>query len=184
MVSKSKISGQPTIIFVTVGTTQFPFDRLFYAIDQSIAELHDKIVLTVQSPNHNYRWHNHQAITYSSLYPFEMIDIIKKADRIIVHGGFGTISPIVKYATVLPLIVPRLYQYHEHIDNHQLHFIKFLRQKLPKEIQKNLVTTHNVNPSVKDYLAHKPKKNTLASYLFKINNKNKVIDFLNNFIIE
>ncbi len=166
MVSEGKILGQSSLIFITVGSTHFQFNRLFSALDKTLINPKDRPFLIVQAGNSNYQWKYKNIKIYNYLSPPKLIQLIKKSDKVIAHAGPATIFLITKYAKNMPLIIPRLKDYQEHVDNHQLFFVKFLKKKLPEDIKRFFVANENLAYSLKKYLNQKPKKNTLNQYLF------------------
>ncbi|PJE67790.1 hypothetical protein COU95_00380 [Candidatus Shapirobacteria bacterium CG10_big_fil_rev_8_21_14_0_10_40_9] len=62
--------------------------------------------------------------------PFDkMISYLKKARVVVTHGGPATIFLALKYGQNQPLVVPRTKKYNEHVDNHELFFARFLKEK-------------------------------------------------------
>lgn len=147
MVSKSKTLGQPSIILVSSGSTGFYFFRLQKKLNE-IDKNRFRIVNGFESPE-------------------KLIGLIKKADKIIIHGGPATIFLVVRYAKITPLVVPRLKKYKEHVDDHQLFFIKFLQKRLPSNLKRYFVVEENIDDPVDGYLEEKPKTNILYKYLFQ-----------------
>ena len=110
--------GGIALIFVTVGTHQQPFERLIRALDTLPAE-----ELVVQygfaQPPHGVR----HAVPFMS-FP-EMLDQFARADTVITHGGVGSILCATSAGHV-PIVVPRLKRYGEHVDDHQVGLIREL----------------------------------------------------------
>lgn len=146
MVSKSKELGKSTLILISAGSTPFQFLRPISNLNK-IDKNEYKILSEFTSP----------AI---------FIDNIKKADKIIIHGGPVTIFLVVKYAKYTPLIIPRISKYNEHVDDHQLFFVKYLRNKLPKDLKKYFVTEEKLDNIIGDYLNEKRIENHLGKFLF------------------
>ena len=161
MVSKSKELGKPILILTSIGSTPFQFSRLTSHLNKV-----DK---------------NRYKILNKFTSPFQFIDHIKKADKIIIHGGPVTIFLAVKYAKFIPLIIPRLSKYKEHVDDHQLFFIKYLRSRLPKDLKRYFVTKEKVGGIVDDYLNEKKIKNNLNLYLFS-DKKGYLADKLSRYV--
>ncbi len=116
------------MIFVTLGSQKFQFNRLLKAIDKLIEE--NKILDDVFAQ-----------IGYSDYIPvnFEFKDFLdrekfkyfeEKADIVITHGGTGAIIGAVKKRKKV-IAVPRLSKYGEHVDDHQIQIIdEFEKQNL------------------------------------------------------
>lgn len=182
MVSKSEILGESSFIFVTVGSTGFQHDRLFSILDSSLKANQANTLLVAQTGNSRYKFKYQNTITYSYLSPPEIINFIRKGKRIISHAGPISIYLVVKFALNLPLVIPRLAKFNEHVDNHQLFFTKFLRKQLPKKLKKYFVTENDIEQSIGSYLKETPKLNTFNHYIFNKSDKNNVIRKLDKFI--
>lgn len=182
MVSKSTILGKSSIIFVTVGTTQFTFDRLLACIDCVLIELDIKSQIIVQTGLTSYKWQYIYREFYQELSPQEMISYIKKADRIITHGGFGTMHAIMQHTDIMPLIVARRSEYKEHVDNHQLEFLKFCQKQVPQSYSKYFVTARDLKHAIADYLQQKPQKNILEDTIFNSSRKKQLENKLKNYL--
>ena len=162
MVSKSKILGRSFLIFVSIGSTKFPFLRITSCLRQLNTDQY-KIVQDFTSPD-------------------QFIDFIKKADKIIIHGGLGTIFLVIKHAKFVPLIIPRISKYKEHVDNHQLFFSEYLRKKLPDNLKKYFVIDEKIEDVVDNYLKEKNKVNNFNKFLFPNKNKNILVKKLEEYI--
>jgi UDP-N-acetylglucosamine transferase subunit ALG13 len=103
------------VIFVTVGTHHAPFDRLM----QGLAALPaDELVVQhgVAPPPPGVR----DARPWMS-FP-EMLDHFRRARAVITHAGVGSIL-CASNAGHVPIVVPRLKRYGEHVDDHQVELI-------------------------------------------------------------
>ena len=105
------------MIFVTVGTQKFQFNRLFEKID----ELIDSKIVTepvfAQIGNSDYKPRNFEYVNF--LQPIEFEDAIEKSDVLITHSGVATIVKGL-YKKKIVIVVPRLKEFGEHVDNHQV----------------------------------------------------------------
>lgn len=153
------------MIFVTLGSQKFQFNRLLQAIDE--LETDEKIFAQIgysdyQPKNYEYK---------KFLGREEFGKIMESADIVITHGGTGAIINAVKKRKKV-IAVPRLKKYGEHVDDHQIQLLKqFSELNLiyPCEdcdIQKALSIV---------------KKNTYASYQ---SNTNKILENIEEFINE
>lgn len=111
------------MIFVTIGTQQQNFNRLFDYINK--IKTNEQIV--VQKGNSKYKF-NKNIITHDFLSYEQMEQYFKEARLIITHGGAGTIFKALKLNKKV-IIVPRLAKCKEHINDHQLEFSKYLKEK-------------------------------------------------------
>lgn len=109
------------MIFVTVGSRQYPFDRLFKKIDELISQnkIHQDVYAQIGTANYlpqNYTYKRY-------LDPKEMNDYIKHAKIIISHGGSASVLSALAFQKPT-ILAPRLSQYHEHINDHQVRFVQ------------------------------------------------------------
>ena len=104
------------MIFLTVGT-QFPFDRLVKAVDETVGKngLDEQIFAQVGTTT--YRPKNFEAV--SSLEKTLFDKHFSEADSIISHAGMGTITMALESGKPL-LVMPRLSKYGEVVNDHQL----------------------------------------------------------------
>ncbi|MUL35810.1 glycosyltransferase [Gloeocapsopsis dulcis] len=113
------------MIFVTVGTEQFPFNRLMTWIQVLIKRgfIAEEVVVQYGSSTNIPTGVN----SYSVLPPEQFHSVIKQARIVIGHCGEGTI--LLLAATAKPyILVPRSQKYKEHIDNHQVELAEALAQ--------------------------------------------------------
>lgn len=154
------------MIFVTVGTTSFPFNRLLKAVDQVLVNLSSKEELIVQKGISGYQFNYSNCQSFSEITFDKMIYFFKSARIVVTHGGPATIYLCLKYCQHKPLVVPRLKKFGEHVDNHQLFFVKFLEKQ---KLTINLVNIEKEHTTLKKYLLfphNKIKKRFIADYKF------------------
>ncbi len=105
------------MIFVTIGTQKFPFDRLLKKIDELIESGFIKEKVIAQVGNSAYSPRFYEYTDYIKEKRFN--ELLGKSRIIITHGGVGTITKgLTMHKKVL--IVPRLKKYNEHVDDHQI----------------------------------------------------------------
>ncbi len=111
------------MIFVTVGTHEQPFNRLVKAVDDLKANdsIHEDIF--IQTGYSTYRPRFCEWTPFLSY--VEMDQKIKAASIVISHGGPASFLTAMKLGVPV-LIVPRQMKYGEHVNNHQLVFVKEL----------------------------------------------------------
>lgn len=109
------------MIFVTLGSQKFQFDRLLQKLDDLIEEG------VITEPVFAQTGHS----TYTPKH-FEIKDFMDrdtfaanmaKADMVITHAGTGAIIGAVKQGKKT-IAVPRLSKYGEHVDDHQLQIVE------------------------------------------------------------
>jgi len=137
------------MIFLTIGTTEFTFDRLLKAVDEAMCNLRLNEQLIVQSGVGDYQFKYPNVKVFKDL-PFnKMVDYLKNARVVITHGGPATIFLALKHSKNKPLIIPRLPEFKEHVNNHQEIFAKFLNQK---KMIKAILLPENLEEQIGDYL--------------------------------
>ena len=157
------------MIFVTLGTSDYPFTRLLKQIDDLIENNIVKNII-VQCENEDYQPKNFTII--KNLDKKEFNEYLKKAEVVITHGGVGTIIDCIKMGKKV-IAFPRNTEYGEAKNNHQEQIINNLKNS-------GSILTGEINDLAK--LLEKIK--TLKKIKLKSNNKNfnyqlcKIIDAL------
>ncbi|MGM0216066.1 PssE/Cps14G family polysaccharide biosynthesis glycosyltransferase [Enterococcus sp. AZ109] len=108
------------MIFVTVGSQKFPFDRLLKEVDQLIESGVIKEEVFAQTGHSTYlpQKFSYQPFLDQSLFE----EKLKECDVLITHGGTGVIVTALKMGKKI-IAVPRLAKYQEHVDNHQIELL-------------------------------------------------------------
>lgn len=105
------------LIFVTVGSRNYPFDRLFQKLD----ELYEKGDLTeemfAQTGTSTYKPKHFEYKDYISQEDF--IEKIERANIVVSHGASGSIMKALNAGKKV-IAVTRLEKYGEHINDHQI----------------------------------------------------------------
>lgn len=104
------------MIFVTVGTQKFQFNRLLQSIDEDIASKRISDIVFAQIGESDYIPQNYAYQRFLS--PTDYDEKINQCDILISHGGVATIVKGI-LAQKKVIVVPRLKKYGEHIDDHQ-----------------------------------------------------------------
>jgi len=109
------------LIFVTLGSQKFQFDRLLAQIDELIKdEVIDEEVFA-QIGYSKYEPKNYNFKRFINREEYEAV--MNKSDKVITHGGTGAIVGALKKGKKV-IAVPRLSRYKEHVDNHQMQIVK------------------------------------------------------------
>ncbi|MDY1545779.1 glycosyltransferase [Lactiplantibacillus pentosus] len=110
------------MIFVTVGTHEQQFNRLVKYMDNY---KRDNIVerVVIQSGYSTYKCK--YAEQYDFISPKEMDKYMQDAELIITHGGPSSFLAALKQNKPV-VVVPRMLKYEEHVNNHQVEFLKRL----------------------------------------------------------
>ena len=105
------------MIFVTVGSRNYPFDRLFIKLDELYEdgtlteEMFAQIGTSAYVPKHySYK---------DFITPEEFEQRINEADIVVSHGASGSIMKALNAGKKV-IAVTRLEKYNEHINNHQI----------------------------------------------------------------
>lgn len=109
------------MIFITLGSQKFQFNRLLQAVDELLEKgfITDKVFAQV-----GYSDYEPKHFEYKQFLDREEFDEHEeKCDILITHGGTGAIIGAVKKGKKV-IAVPRLAKYGEHVDNHQIQLIK------------------------------------------------------------
>lgn len=142
------------MILVALGTQDKEFKRLLIEIERLIktGKINEKVVaqigntkFTTQLPKEKL-----ELIDFISLN--ELQNLIKQASFIITHGGVATIIEGLNFNKKI-IAVPRLKQYKEHVNDHQLQIIEnfgakgyIIGTKGVEDIENALIRVENFNP--------------------------------------
>lgn len=113
------------MIFITLGSQKFQFNRLLKAVDSLVESGEIKEEVFAQTgysdyiPRH-YRYKNF-------LDRDEFLKATTNSDVVITHGGTGAIIGAVKKGKKV-IAVPRRAKYGEHVDDHQLQLVGQFRK--------------------------------------------------------
>jgi beta-1,4-N-acetylglucosaminyltransferase len=109
------------LIFATVGSTQFRFDRLVQALEQLPSD-----ELFVQ---HGPVSPPAGAARSTAFMPFpEVVESMERADVVVCHAGAGSILCALRVGHV-PVVVPRLKRFGETVDDHQVELASALARE-------------------------------------------------------
>lgn len=115
------------MIFVTVGTHEQPFNRLVECIDKlkETKEIEDEVVIQT-----GYSTYEPKHCEWNKLYPYqEMVKLVDRARIIITHGGPSSFIMPLQIGKI-PIVVPRKYEYNEHVNDHQVAFSKAVEERM------------------------------------------------------
>ena len=105
------------MIFVTVGSRNYPFDRLFEELDKLYDEgiIKDKIFAQIGTSKYIPKNYEYKDFIDRD----EFINKIKESSFVISHGGSGSIMTALREGKKV-IAVTRLEKYGEHINDHQI----------------------------------------------------------------
>jgi len=144
------------LIFVTVGNATQPFPRLLHAVEElARAGCWGSEEVFIQSGNNP---------AFRPLYcrhrPFlnmeEFVTYINEARVVVSHGGCGTLLHAVR-AKKCPVVMPRIKEYREHINDHQLQLVRALANERkvipvykPEELESAVARANYISGGDKD----------------------------------
>ena len=150
------------MIFVTVGSQKFQFNRLLKKIDELIEEVFAQIGVSNYKPQ-NYKYK--EFVTQD-----EFNKYLDEARLIITHAGTGVIVNAIKKGKKV-IGIPRLSKFGEHVDDHQIQLLnefanmnlietcideKELKEKIQqidnKEFKKYDSNNENFIKDIKEYI--------------------------------
>lgn len=156
------------MIFVTLGTQKFQFDRILKELDKLIDENKlKKEDIMVQNVCQEYQPKNFKPFR---LKPQEEIDkITNDAEIIITHSGTGSIINSLKMGKRI-IIVPRRKEFGEHVDNHQLELAEVFHEKYNIPVVTEMDELYDVIQKINEYRPIKWEENN-TSLINSIENK-------------
>lgn len=105
------------MIFVTLGTITYPFDRLASIINRLSSTFSGQII--VQS-GHTHTFNSNKSLYIQPFMPTHQIrQYISQSQLVISHGGEGSLFDILEYSLYIPIIFPRSQKFGEHVDEYQ-----------------------------------------------------------------
>lgn len=113
------------MIFLTVGSQKFQFNRLLKEIDRLISKeiIKDRVVAQIGASDYkpiNYEY-------FDFLTKEEFMKYIDQSSLIITHGGTGVIINALKKNKRI-IAIPRLSKFDEHVDDHQVQLINEFKE--------------------------------------------------------
>lgn len=109
------------MIFVTLGSQKFQFNRLLQELDSIVEKNTIQDEIFAQIGYSDYKPKNFQYKEFVDRDEFK--EIMQKSDIVIAHGGTGAIITAVKQGKKV-IAIPRLAKYGEHVDDHQIQLVK------------------------------------------------------------
>ena len=124
------------MIFVTVGTHEQPFNRLVEKVDLLKRENAIQEEVVIQT---GFSTYIPQYCTWKKMFPYpDMLENVEKARIVITHGGPSSfIMPL--QVGKIPIVVPRQKQFGEHVNDHQVDFVRQVQERM-----KNIIVLENI----------------------------------------
>ncbi len=124
------------MIFVTVGTHEQPFNRLVKEIDRlaETGEINEKVIIQT-----GYSTYEPKYCEWKALFSYkDMVRNVAEAGIVITHGGPSSyIMPL--QIGKIPIVVPRMKQYGEHVNDHQVEFARTVAER-----QGNIIVVEDI----------------------------------------
>ena len=158
------------MIFVMLGTQNNSFRRLLEEIDKLIDKKIINEEVLVQAGYTHYGAKNDSMKIVDFISREELDAFEQKANIIITHGGVGSIITSLEKGKKV-IAVPRLHEYGEHVNNHQLEIVEKFHQN------GNIIGLQSVSEleeAIKKVKNFKPKP--------YIENNRKILGMIENFI--
>ena len=114
------------MIFVTVGTHEQPFNRLIKEVDiaKKNGLIDDEVII-----QKGYSSYSPSYCNWKDFFSYEEMEYyIDNAEKIVTHGGPATFMKVISKGKI-PIVVPRLLEHGEHVNNHQLEFAREVKKK-------------------------------------------------------
>ena len=149
------------MIFVTVGSQRFQFNRLLEMVDKWVQLNPGHVDVYAQTGYSTYEPKFFSGKSF--LDGDEFSEKINEADLVITHGGSGAIVGSLKRGKKV-IAVPRLAAFDEHVDNHQMEIIKTFAEGdmiLSASNEEELFAAVRASSS----FVPKPFKSNVAQYL-------------------
>ena len=116
------------MILVTLGTHPMPMDRVVRAVDEWISTSQTDEEVIIQSASWNVQPERANQV---SVVDFEQLQAwVREARVVVCHGGPATIMQVLASGKV-PIVIPRDPIEHEHVDDHQQRFVRWLAMHRP-----------------------------------------------------
>lgn len=115
------------MIFVTVGTHEQSFNRLIECIDSLKRDgiIEDEVIIQI-----GYSTYEPKNCKWQKLYSYkEMVELVEKARIVVTHGGPSSFIMPLQVAKI-PIVVPRRYEFDEHVNDHQVSFSKAVAERM------------------------------------------------------
>lgn len=124
------------MIFVTVGTHEQQFDRLIKKMDELKEQGIIQESVFIQS---GYCTYEPKFCEWKQWLPYkEMQEKIQAAHIVLTHGGPSSFISVLQEGKI-PIVVPRRTELGEHVNNHQVNFVRKVYER-----QKNIILVEDV----------------------------------------
>lgn len=170
------------MILVTLGSSQFKFERLLKYVDRLLENLLKDEEVIIQAGYTNYN--SEKLKIFSMIEEEKFEELLKDADIVITHAGVGTIIKALKYGKKI-IVCPRLKKFNEHVDDHQIEISKMfekdnfvLMARNENELEEKIKAIKNFVPT--KFESNKERMNELIIKLIDEGKKNEKKSFYNS----
>lgn len=152
------------MVFVTVGTQDKEFRRIFEMVEEQInlGNITDEVIAQTGCT----KFESDKMKVYNLMQKNEYMECMKNATIVIAHAGVGSIIDGLKLNKKL-IVIPRLKEYGEHVNDHQLQILETFEKRGHILAVRNSNEFSEVLKKVKDFV---PKE--------YVSNKEKFIENL------
>lgn len=134
------------MIFVTVGTHEQQFNRLIQKVDELKRDgiIQEDVVMQT-----GYSTYEPQYCQWSKLLPYQqMVKNVEDAHIVITHGGPSSFLMPLQMGKI-PIVVPRQKQYGEHVNDHQVEFVRAVAERMGMIVP--IYNTDEIDRTLMDY---------------------------------
>lgn len=125
------------MIFVTVGTHEQPFNRLLEYVDKLKEQ---KVITEEVIMQTGFSTYTPKHCKYQKLFSYQrMNELVEEARIVITHGGPSSFLMVLQKGKI-PVVVPRQKQFDEHVNDHQVEFVKQVEDR-----QGNIIAIEDIN---------------------------------------
>ncbi|MBI6066230.1 PssE/Cps14G family polysaccharide biosynthesis glycosyltransferase [Clostridium perfringens] len=109
------------MIFVTLGSQKFQFNRLLEEMDRLISNgfIREEVFAQIGYSDYIPKYYEFK----NFLNRDEFLKFMNKCDKVVTHGGTGAIIGAVKKKKKV-VAIPRNKEFNEHVDNHQYDIVR------------------------------------------------------------
>ena len=134
------------MIFVTVGTHEQQFNRLIEYIDNMKRDgiIKDEVIMQTGFCTYEPKY-----CKWSKLIPYSEMEVnIANARIVITHGGPASFIMPLQIGKI-PIVVPRQFKFSEHINDHQVDFVKKVSDRMGTIIP--ILNIEDLYDTIKNY---------------------------------
>ena len=150
------------MIFVTVGTHEQGFERLIKEIDdlKQAKVIQEEVIIQKGYTKYNpTSCKSYELIDYNRLQQY-----LQEARIIITHGGPSSFMSVLSIGKI-PIVVPRQMEFEEHVNNHQVDFVKQVALRF-----NNIIPIYDIKELKEKIINYDDIVNNMAQN-YKTNNK-------------